>query len=246
LHVSDDETFAHLLDARNNGIETANLAVQGYGPDQELLVLLREGLRLAPDVVVLAFCLANDFADAMLPVSVYDGRTPKPRFRLAGDHLLLDDSGLRRAWPWRVGQFLADESYLLSLLSGLGGSGDEAQGPHWRVRYEEAVRDEDRALQLDLALVRRMDKLCRQRNAALLVAVFPDRVSYGMKPPLAERFMARLEAEGILVLDMSVPFREVGSRIRSVALDGTGHLSPLGHSIAADVLERHVRSLRRP
>jgi hypothetical protein len=91
-----------------------------------------------------------------------------------------------------------------------------------------------------------MNTLCRQRNAAFLVAVFPDRASYGMKPPLAERFMAGLEAQGIAVLDMSVPFRDVGSRIRSVALDGTGHLSPLGHSIAADVLERQVRSLQRP
>ena len=60
LDVSDDETFTHLLDARDNGIEAANLAVQGYGPDQELIVLLDKGLRLDPDVVVLAFCLGND------------------------------------------------------------------------------------------------------------------------------------------------------------------------------------------
>ena len=73
LNVSDEQTFTHLLDARDNGIEAGNLAVQGYGPGQELLVLEREGLREDPDVVVLAFCLANDFADAVLPVSLYDG-----------------------------------------------------------------------------------------------------------------------------------------------------------------------------
>ena len=102
LEVSDDETFTHLLDARENEDDAANLAVQGYGPDQELIVLANEGLRLDPDVVILAFCLANDFAEAVLPVSLYDGKMPKPRFRLEGDRLVLDDSNLRQA-AWRRG-----------------------------------------------------------------------------------------------------------------------------------------------
>jgi hypothetical protein len=99
LGVSDDETFAHALDARDNGIEAANLAVQGYGPGQELLVLQGEGLRNGPDVVVLAFCLANDFAEALLPVALYDGRTAKPRLRLVGERLVLEDAGLSRSGP---------------------------------------------------------------------------------------------------------------------------------------------------
>ena len=100
--------------ARHNGIEAANLAVQGYGPDQELLVLMNEGLRLDPDVVVLAFCLGNDFAEAMLPVSLYDGRTPKPRFQLVDGRLVLDDMNLRQSAPRRGQQWLSDYSHLFN------------------------------------------------------------------------------------------------------------------------------------
>jgi hypothetical protein len=252
LHVSDEETFTHLLDARDNGIEAANLAVQGYGPDQELLTLMREGLRLDPDVVVLAFCLGNDFVDALLRVSLMDGKTPKPRFRLAGEELLLDDSSVRLSGLRRMEQFLADESYLFNLVLELAPRRAPAPRPHWRERYDEALSDEDYALQLNLALVRRMNTLCRERKAAFLVAAFPDRASYGVKPRLAERFFSSLEVDGIPVVDMSVPFRAVGSRIRSVAIDGTGHLSPSGHALTAEVLEayiptpRETRDIRQP
>jgi len=231
LGVSDEETFTSLLDARDNGIEAGNLAVMGYGPDQELLVLLREGLRYQPDVVVLALCLANDFAEAVLPVSLYDGRTPKPRFRLDGDRLRLDDSSLRRSAFGRSHQWLSDYSQLFNLISALGPRGEPAPGRHWRDRYDEALRDEGHALRLNLALVGWMDKVCRER--------------------LAERFLESLVAEGIATIDMSVHFHAVGPRLKAVALDGTGHLSPVGHSVASDVLEgeiaaRHARGAARP
>jgi hypothetical protein len=128
LDVADQETFTHLLDARDNGIEAANLAVQGYGPDQELLVLLREGLGYEPDVVVLAFCLTNDFAEAVLPVALYDGKTPKPRVRLVGDGLALDDENLRRSAWQRVRQWVDDYSHLFNRTSALG-SGAEPPSP---------------------------------------------------------------------------------------------------------------------
>jgi hypothetical protein len=246
LHVSDEETFTHLLDVRDNGIEAANLAIQGYGPGQELLVLMREGLRLDPDVVVATFCLANDFAEAVLPVSLYDGKTPKPRFRLVGDRLVLDDQNLRRSAWQRAHQWLADYSHLSSRASALVPRREPPLGPHWRERYDGALRDEAYALQLNLALVRRMNTACRERGIVFLVAVFPDRHSYPVKPRLAERFLQSLETDGIQVIDMSVPFRTAGPSLKAVALDGTGHLNPFGHALTAEVLERHIRSVQRP
>jgi hypothetical protein len=246
LHVGDDETFTQQLDARDNGIEALNLAVQGYGPGQELLVLAHDGLGLGPDVVVLAFCLGNDFAEAVLPMSVYDGRTPKPRYRLVRGALRLDDSRLRQSVVQRLLQRIADESYLFNLVSGSGGWSEAPPVRHWRERYDAALRDQEYALELNLALVRRMSELCRQREIAFLVAAFPDRGSYNEKPPLAERFLARLEAEGIRVLDMAVPFHGVGPQLGSVALDGVGHLSPLGHALTARVLEDRIHSLDSP
>ena len=244
LHVSDDETFTHLLDARDNGIEAANLAVQGYGPDQELLTLMHEGLRLDPDVVVLAFCLANDLADAVLPVSLYDGRAPKPRFRLVGDRLILDNENLRLSAWQRVLQWIADYSQLANRASALVARREAPLVPHWRERYNGALGDEVYALQLSLALVDRMNAVCRERGIEFLVAVFPDRDSFKVQPPWAKRFLRSLEIDGVQVIDMSVPFRAAGPRFKTVALDGAGHLNPFGHALTAEFLEACIRMPR--
>lgn len=243
LGVSDDETFTHLLDVRDNGIAAVNLAVQGYGPDQELLVLLHEGLRYDPDVVALAFCAANDLADAMLPVSLYDGRAPKPRFRLAGDHLVLDEAGLRLTPAGTLVQWLDDRSHLFNRLSGLA-----AQRPapaSWHARYAEALHDEDYALKLGVALVREMSRVCRVRGIRFLVLVFPDTSSYREAPPLLSHFQDSLEAAGIEVIGMAELWRGRGLRLKNVALDGTGHLSPLGHRYACEALEARIAPRER-
>jgi hypothetical protein len=241
LGVSDDETFTQLLDARGSGIEAGNLAVQGYGPDQELLVLMHQGLSVDPDVVVLAFCLANDFADAVLPVSLYDGRSRKPRFLLLGDRLVLDRSNLRQGGLWRVQQWLSDHSHLFERLTAAPAAPTEAESD-WHERYSTALRDEDYVLRLNLALVRRMRDLSLERGSSFVVAVFPDRSSYRAKSPLERRFCEALRSDGIRVVDMSERFRMAGQRFKDFAFDGVGHLTPLGHSIASEVLEREIVS----
>jgi hypothetical protein len=50
--VRDEETFCALMTPR---YDVVNLGVEGYGTDQELLKLEREGLAYHPDVVVLNF-----------------------------------------------------------------------------------------------------------------------------------------------------------------------------------------------
>jgi hypothetical protein len=243
LDVSDEQTFTHLLESRDNGIEAGNLAVQGYGPGQELLVLLGEGLREDPDVVVLAFCLSNDFADAVLPVSLYDGTTPTPRFHLVGDRLVLDDSGLQLSPARGVLQWLGDYSHVFNRVSALAPPREAPPGIHWKDRKREALRDEDYALRLSLALVRRMNTLCRERGIDFLVAAFPSDASYRVKPALAGRFVESLRSEDVPVVDMAARFRALGLRFDEVALDWMGHLSPRGHAVASHVLEREIASL---
>ncbi len=244
LGVADGETFADLIGARDNGIEAGNLAVQGYGPGQSLLVLLGEGLRARPDVVVLAFCLDNDFADALLSVALYDGSWRQPRFHLEGDRLLLDSSALRLTGAQRALQWLADYSHLFNRLSALGPRPASPGGRHWTDRKHEALRDEEYALQLSLAIVRRIDEVCRERGIGFALAAFPHWFTYRTKPWLPGRFLGALRAEGITVLDMAERFVARGETFRAVALDGAGHLSPLGHAIAAEELETTIEDVR--
>jgi hypothetical protein len=240
LGVADDETFPSRLDARHSWIEVANLAVQGYGPDQELLVLERDGLRLQPDVVVLAFCMANDLAESALSVSLYDGTTPKPRYRLVRGDLVLDAAHLQRGAIWRAQRGLSDHSYLFNRLAAVMPQPLPPRGPHWRERYAEALRHEEQILALNGALVRRMSRLCRQHGIDFLVAAFPDRLTFRRRTPLLERFFDELAADGITVVDMADRFRRLGLRLKDVAIDGAGHLSEPGHAIVSEELEREI------
>ena len=240
--VSDEQTFPHLLTIRDNGIEAGNLAVEGYGPGQELLVLRREGLREDPHVVVLAVCLRNDFADAVLPVALYDGVTPRPRFRLVGGSLALDDAPVRRSGAGRALQGLSDYSHLYNRLSSLLPRREEPEGADWRQRKQEALRDQDYVLRLTLALVLEMEDACRRRGIEFLVATFPNGLDYAMKVDLADRFHQGLKAEGVWLVEVGARFRALGLTPREVAIDRTGHLGPRGHAVASEILEREIAS----
>lgn len=65
MQVPLDEIFARLLEERLNAageipVEVVNAGVSGYGTAAQLLLLRRDGVRLRPDVVLLAFYPGND------------------------------------------------------------------------------------------------------------------------------------------------------------------------------------------
>jgi hypothetical protein len=240
--VSDEEAFPYLLTVRNNRIEAGNLGVEGYGPGQELLVLLRDGLREDPDVVVLAFCLRNDFVDAVLPVALYDGTTPRPRYRLVGGKLMLDDTAVRRSGAGRALQWLGDHAHLFNRLSALVPLPEGPEDVGWRDRKQEVLRDEEYAFQLTLALVMEMENVCRRHGITFLVATFPNGLGYAMKRDLADRFHESLKAEGVWVVDVGARFRALGLTPQEVALDRTGHLGTRGHAVTSEILEGEIVS----
>jgi hypothetical protein len=238
--VSDEQTFPHLISVRNDRVEVANLGVEGYGPGQELLVLQREGLPAYPDVVVLAVCLRNDFVDAVLPVALYDGVTPRPRFRLVGDALVFDDSAMPRSAAGRSLRWLGDQSHLFNRLSALVPRRQGEEDPGWRQRKQAALRDADYAFRLTFALVMEMGKTCRRQGIGFLVATFPNGLGYGIRPELSERFLASLRAEGVPVVDLGAHFRALGLTPAALAIDSTGHLDSRGHALTSEILEREI------
>lgn len=70
-NVPDEATFVRQLGRALEealgvtGIETVNAGRSGYGPDQALLLLERDGQTVAPDLVVFVLCAHNDFGDLM-------------------------------------------------------------------------------------------------------------------------------------------------------------------------------------
>ena len=235
LEVGDDETFEQVLASRRPDLEVANLAVQGYDPGQELIKLEREALPLQPDVIVLGLCLGNDFADAALPVFLYDGHHPKPYFTVEDGQLIRHDEQLRLSTRGRVSLFLADHSRLYSLITSRPPTpGDEVE--HWTIRKRRALRDRAGVVDLTARLIARMADACRGRGVAFLVAAFPDAPAYRQSSRWLRDLQASPRLEGIAVVDMAEEFRSRHLAFQSIALDGIGHLSPYGHRIAAEIL----------
>ena len=238
--VSDEQAFPYLLDVRDDRLDVFNFAVAGYGPGQELLLLRREVPPLRPDVVVLALCLRNDFVDAVLPVALYDGVTPRPRFRLEGERLVLDESSMPHSVLAPAVHRLIDSSHLFNhLFSVLHRA--EPEDPHdWRYRKREVLKDPDYALRLTLALVLEMDTFCRRNGWPLLVACFPSGLSYERKNDLPARFIASLREKGVPTVDMAAQFRQLGLSAEEAAIDRTGHLSAHGHAMSFEILQREI------
>lgn len=235
-YVSDGQTFADVLQARDNGLEIVNLAVQGYGLGQELLRLEREGLAYEPAVVVANICLANDFADIMLPVFLYDGRHPKPYFSLRGGQLELRDAHLQLGWRARLGLWLAERSVLYRHLARRPVEEPRAAEEHWTERRRKAVLDGAAAEELMAALIVRLRREVERDQARLVLVAHPSKASYRGNGDWLERVARQPGLTGLQVVSLKDAYRAAGLPYDALALDGIGHLSPQGHRLAADAL----------
>lgn len=233
--VRDFETFAFLLEHRSDRYEVVNLAVEGYGTDQELLVLEGEGLRYHPDVVVLNVCVANDPLDNWLPTS-WNWR-PKPHFTWDGRRLVLHDDDLRLTPFHRTIQWLADESHVLNRLRELLPFRSELSlfPP---VRAESRRFDRRAANELTVQIACQVRDAARRGAADLLVLLHPDRLTFARRSPVADHLGSGLRHHGMRVQDLVETYRAAGLSYEQVAMDGQGHLTPLGHHVVAEEIER--------
>jgi hypothetical protein len=238
----DFDTFSYLLEHRSDRYEVVNLAVEGYGTDQELLVLEDEGLRYHPDVVVLNVCIANDPLDNLLPSWWY--WRPKPHFTWDGRRLLLHDEDLRLSASRRAIQWLADESHILNRLRELLPLRSE---PSLFPPVQETRRPFSRhdANELTFEIVCKLGDVARRGGVELLVLLHPDKPTFERTSKVAPRLASALRGRGIWVADLSETYRMDGLSFRQVAVDWQGHLTPLGHHFVAEEIEK-LLAARRP
>ncbi|MFI5185077.1 MAG: hypothetical protein ACHQNV_11795, partial [Vicinamibacteria bacterium] len=236
LEVGDEQTFSHLLDERDD-VEAANLAVQGYDPGQELIKLEREALPLEPDIVVLALCLNNDFADAALPVFLYDGRHPKPFFRIEDGALVEHSDHLRLSLRERLGLALSDHSRLYGLIAARRAEAVATPAAeHWSERMKKALDDPAGAVELTARLVGRMAEDCRRAGVEFVVLAFPDKPTFKGDNSWLDALRGAPSLQGVVTIDMAERFRERNLRYGDVAKDGIGHLTARGHEVAAEII----------
>lgn len=247
--VEDGETFAAQLAGLAPSLEPLNLGVSGYGTDQELLLLEREGLPLAPRVVVLNVCVGNDVLDNALPVYVYDGVTPKPYFTVEGATLRLHDEHVRlRGMPLLAREVREHSLAFDALLLLLGGTPraplDHEDGEHWGPRARLVLEHWPEAVELTERLLARVEEACRARGVRLLVLLHPNRRSFLGDAAFLEPFEAATSRSFVdpatRVIDLRSIYVEKGLGWEDFTLDRLGHLNPRGHRIVAEVLAKEL------
>jgi hypothetical protein len=233
--VADEETFAARLE--RSGFEVLNLAVPGYGTDQELLRLESEGPRWRPDVVVLNYCVENDPVDNVSRRFFYDGLHPKPFFAVHQGALVLHDDGLRLSGKQRASLWLRENSYLLQWLS----PRPAASATDWPARKAMALADPDTARAVTTLLLQRAAYSAAAQGASFLLAVHPNHDAFAGRSAWAELALGAPLPADARALDMAAAYKARGLRFRDVALDSIGHLSARGHEAAAAVLAQALK-----
>lgn len=206
--------------------EAVNLAVTGYGTDQQLLRFEAMGPDFHPDAVVLGLFVGNVFRNARDTQLGY----PKPRFVLRGDELELvnvpvsparvDDPFLRLAHLYRAGRDLAEH---------LGA------GSAWPVTG---------------AILDRLAARCRELDAPLFVLLLPrDQSVYGegfrrsLHRSTLDRTLDLVDARHLPRLDLAEALNEAareGAGPLYFAVDG--HWTPEGHRVAAEAAASWLRT----
>ena len=232
--VTDEQTFGALLESGSGRFDVVNLAVEGYGTDQELLRLENEGLAYHPDVVVLNFCMTNDVLNNALRSDTEDDGVPKPYFSWEEGALHLHDEHLKRSGFRRSLQWLEDQSFLYHRLAALLPARERTgQGHGADAAGIRRLPSED----LTFRLIRRIDEVTKDQGARLLVVLHPDEPAFRLRSPLLQSFCWTQLLEGIPVVDLGDRYRAEGMAFDQIALDYQGHLTPLGHHLAAEEIE---------
>jgi hypothetical protein len=242
LDVDDEATLAAQLRALDPGLDVIDLSVPGYGTDQELLRLEGEGLPLAPAVVLLNFCLANDLADNALPAFLYDGVHPKPYYRLAGGALRLHAEHLRLAPAARAAMWLSEHSVLFNLISPgragrvLAERAGAADTVHWQTRYNEVMADPEPLVALAARLIEEMKSRGEAAGARLVVVSHPPRRFHEGAASIEGDLRQRLGASAVRLVSLGERYRTRGLVLSDLMTDGVGHLNARGHRAAAEAI----------
>ena len=192
IGAAGPELFTTLLAGSLPSTQVLNFGVAGYSPIQYEL-LTEKVLALDPDVVVISFCLGNDFADSVF-WNRYDYYKPWARLDEAGE-LVIDGYPLPdiKRFPGRYdsGVFgrLHDHSYLFRLVNGfmrgLGGS-LERYGQKGPDDFEESdiylqpdKPSTARVVQINAKLLARISADFQARGIPVIVLAAPTKCELG-------------------------------------------------------------------
>jgi len=246
--VEEDERFTELLESGPEKWEVINAGISGYSTDQELIWFESEGVKYRPDLVVLVFC-GNDeqMNRERLVYDIYF----KPRFRLEGTNLVLENVPVPRArWRTRLVYGLKRRSALARLLSDrwftlreawCRGSAAGVGTRRGSVAIKENgtfAKEKKEEYLLTRALIARLQAGAENIGAGFLVVTLP---RWWTSPGTYEEFVEYLRQDGHDVLDVEA-LAEFD--FKSMTIPGDGHWNAAGHRFVAEQIRKHIHARR--
>lgn len=253
--VSNGQRFSELLERRHPGLEVINLALEGSGTDQQLLLYERVGLKYEHDVVLLLPFLQNirrNMASAREAVDPATGAVmlrPKPYFTLDQGSLVFHAADPNAV---REGQATTDTppsalTQLKTWVSNLPGAGTAKQLLFAVKPWEPFPEYQDAngpAWQLMRAIVLRLKALAGPRPLVIAPTFYSNYVRYRMAANYRDRFQSLAAEPGIHFVDLLPAFRGVGDEaIRCFQDPYDMHFSSFGHLVLADALQAELPRL---
>jgi hypothetical protein len=262
--VAGDQTWCSRLDAARADLELANLGVGGYGADQALLRLRRDGLPLQPDEAWFGLLPAAAPRVTTLYRPAERHQDPsvgfKPRFVLDGGALRLvpcpapsAEAALRLLTDQRAfAQACREDAWVARWPAAYAPQGSHPA--HWfaasrlaLTRLESGGRDGAEALRdphgetrrLLAALVLELRDCARAAGAGFRLLLLPDRealrAAAAGAPPWAG-LLEELAAAGVAVTDLAPALAAAGALQDDALWQPGGHWGPALHAAAARAL----------
>ena len=245
--VEDDETFSAVLARRDPTLDVINAGVNGYGTNQQLLLLRDQGRQLQPDVVLVAF-FWNDAANNLhshVRFRLEDGKLvyPTPLDLPAEEIVAPRRPVLRQSYTYR---FASDRLKVLGFrLKGLLG---RPQAASWLREGEHAE-----AWELAFALLREVNRVATEAGARMALVIIPDQVqvhpgfeTVGLTEDdyqVQDRLLRFAKQEGVPAIDLLPALRaDHAAHGELLYYRRDRHLTARGHEVAARAIYEGLRS----
>lgn len=255
IGAAEPELFTTLLADSLPATQVLNFGVAGYSPIQHHL-LTDKVLALDPDLVIISFCLGNDFADAVY-WNRYDYYKPYARLDESGQ-LLIEGYPIPdiKRFPGRHDSgplaWMHEHSYLFRLVDrftrGLGG-GLERFGQKGPEGFEESdiylqpdKPTTTRVMQINAMLLQKISAAYQARGIPVIVLAAPTKCELGQCYTLEKRSDAARKLLAQAVAGLPVTLVDPGDSFDSTDFwRKDAHWNAAGHRKIAQALLPAVR-----
>jgi len=253
--VPHRHNYLTLLESRlredHFNVEVLNMGIPGIGPKEYLALLLREGLALQPDMVLLSFFVGNDFTDSqrrrssrrwytysyltaflhyiLVTRSKYDGTVVHKETTYCDDCPRIEPSTYLQIEKKRSSIYLVGDQAWEKLLQDT-------------MFYLKQIQQVCRTKKIDLEVVIIPDEV--QVNGSLLTEVrsmFPEEAQkkWNVTYPI-DRLTGALREAKIDYIDLYPLFVQAG-KAESLYRPRDSHWNIAGNRLAAEIIEKNIR-----